>query len=170
MLIGSIFGGGTDTTRNQLAAGIDVLVDRPDQWALLRGHPDLVPRSVDEILRFAPIVQGVVRMAVAETSIGDVVVPAGTFVNAMVAAANRDPSVFADPDRFDITRAAEAPPLSFGGGIHHCLGVHLAKAELAEALAQMTAGWATIERAGPAPSKPRLGVGGPVTLPIAVNG
>lgn len=169
MLVSSVLGAGTDTTRNQLAAAIDTFLDHPDQWQLVRRRPDLVPAAVNEVLRYAPIVGGLFRTAVADTVVGGVEVPAGTTVHVMVAAANRDRAVFADPDRFDITREGPAPALTFGGGIHYCLGVHLAKAELAEGLTQMSRAWATIERAGAAPWKPRNGVGGPATLPIAVN-
>jgi cytochrome P450 len=77
--------------------------------------------------------------------------------------------VFPDPHRFDILRHGAAPALTFGGGIHNCLGAHLAKAELAEALTQMSGAWETMERNGPAPWKPRLGISGPAALPIVVN-
>ena len=85
------------------------------------------------------------------------------------AAANRDPAVYDDPDRFDIKRVGAPPHLTFGGGIHYCLGVHLAKAELAEALVQMRAKWPTIEQTGPAPWKPVIGISGPITLPVRVE-
>jgi cytochrome P450 len=169
MLVTSVLAGGTDTTRNQLAAGIDTFADHPDQWALLHDDPGLVGSAVDEVLRHAPIVLGVYRTARADTLLGDVAVPAGTMIHVIVGAANRDPATFAHADRFDITRAGPAPALTFGGGIHHCLGVHLAKAELAEGLKQMSHRWATIARAGAAPWKPRNGISGPITLPIAVN-
>jgi cytochrome P450 len=95
-----------------------------------------------------------------------VVIPAGTLVGANMAAANRDPAVYDDPDRFDITRHGPAPMLTFGGGIHYCLGVHLAKAELVEALLIMTRRLPNIRRVGPSPWKPVIGVTGPITLPV----
>ncbi len=169
MLVSTVLGAGTDTTRNQLAAGVDRFLDHPDQWQLLRRRPELVPAAVNEVLRHAPIAGGSFRTAVVDARIAGVDVPAGTTVHVVVGAANRDPAVFDDPDRFDITRDTPPPALTFGGGIHYCLGVHLAKAELAEGLVQMTRSWATIERAGPAPWKPRNGVSGPATLPIKVR-
>jgi cytochrome P450 len=96
-------------------------------------------------------------------------IPAGTLVALNTAAANRDPAVFPDPDHFDISRAGASPHLTFGGGIHYCLGVHLAKAELAEALVQMRAKWPTVEQTGPAPWKPVVGISGPSTLPVRVS-
>ena len=77
--------------------------------------------------------------------------PAGTLVSVNTAAANRDPAMYEEPDRFDIKRTGAPPHLTFGGGIHYCLGVHLAKAELAEALVQMRAKWPTIELDSPRP-------------------
>ena len=169
MLVTSVLAGGTDTTRNQLAAGIDAFLDNPDQWALLHERPELVGAAVDEVLRHSPIVLGVFRRARVDAVVADVTVPAGTMVHVVVGAANRDPAAFADPDRFDITREGPPPALTFGGGIHYCLGVHLAKAEMAEALKQMSQCWTTIARAGESRWKPRNGVSGPITLPIAVN-
>ena len=85
---------------------------------------------------------------------------------ASTASANRDPAVYPDPDRFDITRAHPDPMLTFGGGIHYCLGVHLAKAELAVALEVMAGRMPNIRRTGPAPWKPVFGISGPITLPV----
>ena len=84
----------------------------------------------------------------------------------MTAAANRDPSVYPDPDRFDITRPAPEPMLTFGGGMHYCLGVHLAKAELAVALAALARRMPGLRRAGPAPWKPLFGISGPIAVPV----
>ncbi len=70
--------------------------------------------------------------------------------------------MFTDPDRFDVTRTSTQPMLTFGGGIHYCLGVHLAKAELVEALSILTQRWATVRAAGPSPWKPVNGITGPV--------
>jgi len=74
--------------------------------------------------------------------------------------------VYPDPDRFDITRQPTEPMLTFGGGMHYCLGVHLAKAELAVALTTMATRMRGIRRAGPAPWKPVIGITGPSTLPV----
>jgi cytochrome P450 len=138
MLAAVLLMAGTDTTRNQLAAAVQVLCDHPDQWALLAEHPELAPRAVEELMRHTPAIFGAMRKAVEDVELGGVVIPAGTLVIANTAAANRDPAVYDDPDRLDITRENPPAMLTFGGGIHYCLGAHLARAELAQALAVMT--------------------------------
>src|SRR5215469_2874617 len=166
MIAGAVLTAGTDTTRNQLAAAVQVFCDHPDQWALLAAQPDLAPRAVEEVMRHTPIVLGTQRIAAEDVEVAGLVIPAGTSIVASTAAANRDPSVYPDPDRFDITREAAEPMLTFGGGIHYCLGVHLAKAELAVALTTLAARMPGIRRTGPAPWKPLFGISGPITLPV----
>ena len=157
---------GTDTTRNQLAAAVGVLADHPDQWALLAAHPELAPQAVDELIRHTPVVFGVLRQAVEEVELCGLRIPAGALVVANTAAANRDPAVYTDPDRLDITRDAAPALLTFGGGVHYCLGVHLARLELVEALRVITRRLSNPRRSGPAPWKPLTGIGGPTTLPL----
>lgn len=157
---------GTDTTRNQLAASVQVLADHPDQWALLAEHPELAAAAVEETMRHTPIVMNTVRVAVEDVELAGVVIPAGTFVIANTAAANRDPAVYHDPDRLDITRTDSPAILTFGGGVHYCLGTHLARRELIEALTVITARMPNPRRSRPAPWKPLSGVSGPLHLPI----
>src|SRR5262245_61718805 len=166
MLASILLVGGTDTTRNQLAAAVQVLCDYPDQWALLAGHPELAPQAVEEVMRHSPVVFAPTRMAVDNVELAGVIVPAGTRVIVNTAAANRDPSVYIDADRLDITRDGPPAMLSFGGGVHYCLGANLARLELAEALGVMTRRMANPRRTGPAPWKPIIGITGPTTLPI----
>lgn len=158
---------GTDTTRNQLAAAVDVFCDHPDQWALLGRHPELAPAAVEEVMRYAPVIFTTLRVAVDDVAIAGCTVPAGTLVIANTAAANRDPAVYPEPERFDITRHDAPAMLTFGGGVHYCLGAHLARIELAEALTTMTRRMPEIRRAGPTVWKPITGISGPATLPIA---
>ena len=127
------------------------------------------PRVVDEVMRYSPVIMGTARQPVEDVELLGVEIPSGTMVAVNTAAANRDPAVYDEPDRFDIRRSGAAPHLTFGGGIHYCLGVHLAKAELAEALVQVRAKWPTIEQNGPAPWKPVVGISGPSTLPLHVS-
>jgi cytochrome P450 len=157
---------GTDTTRNQLAAAVQDLCDHPKQWALLAEHPELAPQAVEELMRHSPVIFGTFRKAVEDVELDGVRVPAGTNVIVNTAAANRDPAVYDNPDRLDITREGPATMLTFGGGIHYCLGAHLARAELAEALTVMTRRMPNPRRSGPAPWKPLLGISGPTTLPV----
>jgi cytochrome P450 len=166
MLAAGLLMAGTDTTRNQVAASVQVLLDRPDQWALLAEHPELAPNAVEETMRHSSITTATMRTALEDVELGGVVIPAGTVVLVNTAAANRDPAVYDTPDRLDITRNDPPAMLSFGGGVHYCLGSHLARAELTEALAVMTRRMPNARRTGPAPWKPLTGISGPVTLPI----
>lgn len=168
MLVGTVVAGGTDTTRNQLAAAVDVFCDHPEQWARLAEDPGLAAGAVDEVLRHTPIVMGTMRTTTEDVEFCGWTIPTGTLVDIYTGAANRDPEVFDDPDRFDIARSGP-PALTFGGGIHHCLGVHLAKAELAEALARMARRMPNLRRAGAAPWKPIVSISGPITLPVTFD-
>ena len=167
MLAGAVLTAGTDTTRNQLAAAIEVFCDHPDQWALLAQQPELAPNAVEEVMRHSPVIFGTMRVPMEDVEFDGIVIPAGTLVSVNTSAANRDPSVYKDPDVFDIMRPAPAPMLTFGGGIHHCVGMHLAKAELAEALIVMARRMPGLRRTGASPWKPVIGISGPSTLPVA---
>jgi cytochrome P450 len=166
MLAGGLLMAGTDTTRNQVAAAVDVLCDHPEQWDLLAEHPELAMKAVEELMRFYPVVFGAMRMTVEDVEYEGVVIPAGTFVMVNTAAANRDPDVYDDPDRLDITREGAAPMQTFGAGAHYCLGANLARRELAEALAAMARRMRNLRRAGPAAWKPMVGIAGPAVLPV----
>jgi cytochrome P450 len=157
---------GTDTTRNQLAAALQVLCEHPDQWALLAEHPELAPKAVEEAMRYSPVIFTTMRTAVEDVELGGFTIPAGTLVIANTAAANRDPAIYDSPDRFDITRDGAPTMLTFGGGIHYCLGAHLARIELAEALTTMARRMPNIRAAGPVPWKSITGISGPASLPI----
>ncbi len=135
MMVDAVIVGGTDTTRNQLGCAVGLLTGYPDQWKLLGDDPDVAPRAVEEAMRYFGAVRGTVRFASEDIEYRDVVFPAGTIVMTSMAMANRDGSVFDDPDRFDIERVPSGQPqLTFGSGIHYCLGAALARAELQEAL------------------------------------
>ncbi|MDG4666481.1 cytochrome P450 [Mycobacterium sp. 236(2023)] len=158
---------GTDTTRNQLAAAVDVFCDHPDQWSLLASHPELAPTAVEEVMRYSPVIFTTLRVAVEDVDLAGHTVPAGTLVIANTASANRDPAVYPEPDRFDITCDGATAMLTFGGGVHYCLGAHLARIELAEALTTMARRMPKIRRDGPTVWKPITGISGPATLPVA---
>jgi cytochrome P450 len=169
MMAAGLLLAGTDTTRNQVAASIDVLIDHPDQWQLLRDNPDLATVAVDETMRHSPILTASIRVTNEDVDIAGVVIPAGTMILANTAAANRDPAVYDDADRFDITRQGVPPILTFGAGAHYCLGANLARLEIAEALKTVTHRLANPRRTGPAPWKPQMNLTGPTTLPIAFD-
>ncbi|MGB7161655.1 MAG: cytochrome P450, partial [Mycobacterium sp.] len=138
MLAGGLLLAGTDTTRNQVAASVQVLCEHPDQWELLKEHPDLAMRAVEETMRHSPIAGGTLRLVVEDTELDGYLFPAGTMVLVNTFAANRDPTVYDNPDRFDITREGAPAILTFGGGVHYCLGANLARREIAEALTVLT--------------------------------
>ncbi len=165
-LVAILLNAGTDTTRNQLAAAVQVLSRHPDQWALLAEHPELAPHAVEELMRHSPIVYGALRLATVDIELGGVRIPHGTYVVANTASANRDPAVYDDPDRLDITRKGPAPMMTFGGGVHYCLGAHLARVELAEALKVITRRMPHLRCVGPIVWKPPTGIGGPTSLPV----
>jgi cytochrome P450 len=166
MLAAGLLLAGTDTTRNQLAASVGVLCDHVDQWTLLAERPELAANAVEETMRHSPIACGTLRVVAEDTELAGVVFPAGTMVLVNTFAANRDTTVYDDPDRFDISRQGVPAVLTFGGGIHYCLGANLARLELAEALKILTKRMPEPSRTGPAPWKPMMGLSGPRTLPI----
>ena len=166
MLVAGLLIAGTDTTRNQLAASVQVLCDHPDQWALLARQPELARNAVEETMRHSPIAGATLRTALEDVELAGVVIPAGTLLIANTAAANRDPAVYALPDRLAITREGAPAMQTFGAGAHYCLGANLARLELAGALSVMTRRMPNVRRTGPAPWKPLTGLSGPVTLPI----
>ena len=166
MLSATLLGAGTDTTRNQLAAAVQVLSAHPDQWDLLAEHPELATDAVHELIRYCPVIFGSIRKAAEDVELAGVRIPAGTIVAANTAAANRDPDVYDHPDRLDITREDPPAMLTFGGGVHYCLGSHLARLELTEALRVITQRMPNPRRTGPAPWKAINGITGPLSVPL----
>jgi cytochrome P450 len=162
----TLLGAGTDTTRHQLACAIDLFCDHPDQWTLLGERPELVPFAVEEAMRYRPIGFALPRIATEDVELAGVRIPAGTIVFANTAAANRDPATFKNPERFDITRDNTVGTLSFGNGAHYCLGSHLARLELTQALTVMARRMPNLRRTDPAPWPSMIGVTGPTTLPV----
>lgn len=121
---------GHDTTANMITLGTLLLLQHPDQLATVRDCPAAVEAAVEELLRYLTVVQtGLVRTATQDTMVGGQAVRAGEYVMLSLASADRDEGYFADPDRFDITKAPQKH-LAFGHGIHHCLGASLARTEL----------------------------------------
>lgn len=122
--------GGFDTTANMIALGTVTLLQNPEQLAAMRDDPALVPKAVEELLRYLSVAHHVgFRLATADVEVGGKCIHAGDGVIAPIMAANRDPEVFPEPDRFDVTRDARGH-LAFGFGVHQCLGQALARVEL----------------------------------------
>ncbi len=133
------FCAGHDTTTNLLGNGLLALFRNPGQLRLLREDPSLARGAVDELLRYDTSVTIARRTALEPVEVGGRVVGEGQYVLCLLNAGNRDPEVFPDPDRLDVRRP-NVRPLSFGGGIHHCLGATLARIEVEVALCGLLAG------------------------------
>jgi cytochrome P450 len=124
-----LFGAGHETTVNLIGNGLLALYRNPDQLALLKADPALAANAVEELLRYDSSVQVTGRTTLEDIDdIGGVRMPKGQSVVCLLGSANHDPAVYTDPDRLDITRA-DIHPMSFGGGIHYCLGAQLARIE-----------------------------------------
>ena len=126
--IGLLFGAGHETTTNLIGNGLLALHRHPDQWERLKADPSLVPNAVEELLRYDSSVQLTGRVTNADVEIGGVTLGPKESVVTLLGAANRDPAQYRDPDRLDVGRE-HIRPMSFGGGIHHCLGAQLARLE-----------------------------------------
>jgi hypothetical protein len=126
---GLLLAAGFETTVNLLGNGAQLLLAQPDQLAVLQAEPARWPDAVEEVLRYESPVQVTGRGAVRDTTVAGVPVAAGAHVTTLLAAANRDPEVFADPQRFDVTRENAREHLAFSGGRHFCVGAALARVE-----------------------------------------
>ena len=168
MMTEAVLMAGTDTTRNQLACSVAMLAQHPDQWRLLSDDPSLASRAVEESMRYLGTVRGTARIASEDIEYRDVLFPQGTLVMTSLAGANFDGSRFEDPERFDITREPSgAVQMTFGSGIHFCLGANLARAELQEALPLLASRLRDLELDGPIEWKPdTFGIWGPAKLPL----
>jgi len=167
MLAQAVLMAGTDTTRNQLACSVALFTEHPDQWALLAERPELAPRAVEESMRYLGAVRGTARFASEDIVYRDVLFPRGTLVVTSLAGANRDPEAFEEPDVFDITRERGSAQMTFGAGIHFCMGAALARAELQEALPLLARRMPDLARNGDIEWKPSsFGIWGPARLPL----
>ncbi|MGH3728026.1 MAG: cytochrome P450 [Micromonosporaceae bacterium] len=142
-----LFHAGFETTQGLIANGIAALLDHRDQFDRVRADPTLTPAAVEEFLRFDPPIQNTVRVARERIEIAGQVIRRGRSVMLLLGAANRDERVFADPDRLDVGRTPN-PHLGFGGGLHHCIGVALARLTAEVAFDRLLRGFAEIELDG----------------------
>ena len=132
-LIINLLFAGHDTTKSLLSIAIWLLMTHPDQLAILRDDPSLLLAAVEEIARYETPISGIPRVPSEDIVVAGVSIPAGSYLTVSVPSANRDPRRFDEPDRFDVTRT-DNRHLTFGFGIHHCVGAAVARAEVQEAL------------------------------------
>ena len=162
-----IFAAGFETTTNLIGNGTGALLRNPTELQRLWDDPSLLPTAVEEMLRWDSPVQFDVRRALRPAEVAGLAVDEGTAIVTLLGAANRDPSHFRDPDRFDVGRD-EGPPMSFASGIHYCLGANLARAEGQEVFRAMRDRFRSIELAGELVQRPRTTLRGYEAVPVRV--
>jgi cytochrome P450 len=160
---------GFETTVNAIGNGMHWLLADREQWELLVKDPALAPAVVEEVLRFDPPVQQTARVACRPTEVGDVLVGTNQWVITLLAAANRDPDVYPEPNRFDIARQSPVEHLAFSGGIHYCLGSPLARLELTQAFRALAERFPRIRQTAPITMRPGTTLRGPLRFPVAVS-
>jgi cytochrome P450 len=148
MFFNLLIAAGSETTRNSIAAGVAALIEHPDEWRALRADGGLVPKAVEEVLRWASSTPYNRRTATRDVELRGRTIRAGDKVTLWWASANRDEEVFADPFRFDVRRDPN-PHVTFGYGNHFCLGAGLARLEIRLVLEGLLARFTEIALAGP---------------------
>ena len=171
MMVEAVIVGGTDTTRNQLGCSIALFAEHPEQWKLLAEQPELAGKAVEETMRYFGAVRATGRFASEDIEYKGVLFPKGTLVTPSLSIANRDETVFNDANVFDITREpAGQPQMTFGSGIHYCLGAALARAEQQEALPIMAKRMKNLRIDGAVTWKPStVAIFGPENMPISFD-
>jgi cytochrome P450 len=171
MMVEAVIVGGTDTTRNQLGCSIALFAEHPAQWQLLAERPELAGKAVEETMRYFGAVRATGRFASEDIEYKGVLFPKGTLVTPSLSIANRDETVFNDANVFDITREpAGQPQMTFGSGIHYCLGAALARAEQQEALPIMAQRMKNLRIDGAVTWKPStVAIFGPENMPISFD-
>lgn len=163
-----LFAAGFETTTNLIGNGLHALLANPEQMALLRARPELIPGAVEEILRFESSVQLDARTALVDADVAGVQIAAGEVVLTLLGAANRDPARYPDPDRFDVTRSGQQH-ISFAAGIHYCLGAPLARLEGEVVFERLLRRFASIVPTKAADWRPGLTLRGLETFQVAVS-
>ncbi len=166
-LANSLLLAGTDTTRNQLACAVALFAQRPEQFRVLADDPSQAPGAVEEVMRYLGAIRGTARYASEPITYRDIEFPANTFIFPSLVGANHDSEKFVEPTDFDITRRSGTPHMTFGSGIHHCLGAFLARAELQEAFKAIARRMPNLRLDGNVEWKPLSnGIWGPAVLRV----
>jgi cytochrome P450 len=173
-LVFNVLAGAVDTTQSQLAHAVRLLAQHPEQWALLVEDQTLAEAAVDEALRYEPITPFTARMTTEDVEFRDVTFPEGTIVMVCAFTANRDLAEdergARGPQRFDITAArGRARSLTFGAGVHYCVGANLARLELQEALSFLAQRVRRVELAGEPVLESITGIYGLAELPLRLS-
>jgi cytochrome P450 len=163
-----ILNAGHETTTNLIGNGLYNLLEWPDEKARLLANPGMIDTAVEEFLRFDSPVQLGNRITTVTTSIGGVDMPKGTFVTLAIAAANRDPAAFADPDRLDIGRTANRH-VAFASGVHVCVGLSIARMEGRVAIMRFLQRFPNYQLAGTPVRGNRARFRGFLTMPVALG-
>ncbi|WP_406440289.1 cytochrome P450 [Streptomyces sp. NBC_01613] len=162
--------GGYETTASLIGNAVLCLLGNPEQWKQLTAAPaELAAGAVDETLRYEPSLQATLRTAHTDVDLAGHRIPTNSTVLLLLAAGNRDPEVFTDPDRYDITRTGGPDHLTFGSGIHYCLGAPLARLEAETALRLLAERFPALRLTGPPGPRPGVTVHGPATVPVALK-
>ncbi|MGY1644140.1 cytochrome P450 [Geodermatophilus sp. SYSU D00703] len=159
---------GHEATVNVTGNGLLALLRDPGQLARLRADRGLLPTAIEELLRFDSPLQLFERTATADVEIGGVTVREGQKVAALLGAANRDPAVFADPDTIDVGRA-DNPQISFGAGVHFCIGAPLARVELQASFGALLDRTSRLELGGEPVRRPEFVIRGLSRLPVVLG-
>jgi cytochrome P450 len=159
---------GNETTTNLLGGMFDTLARNPEQYAMIRANPDLIPIAVEEQLRITTPIQNLYRYTRADYQVGEVTIPRGSRVLLSFGAANRDPLVFDDPDEY---RADRNPRMhvAFGYGAHMCLGAPLARMEAQAVLRELVSRVSRITAVGETTWSTNSSLRGPTCLPIRLT-
>jgi cytochrome P450 len=169
MLAGLLVGAGFVTTTHVLGKAVVALVRHPDQLATLRANPEGWPNAIEEILRYDTTGQLAGRVAIEHVDIQGYPVRAGESIFLLVGGANRDPAVFNNPDTFDTTRANAREHISFGNGVHACLGAALARMELHIGLQSLFEHFPQLTLAGEPTFNDSIGLHGLKHLPVSLR-
>ncbi len=159
---------GSRTTQHLIGAGVLALLSAPRQWRLVCERPGLVDGAVEEVLRLEPTSPAVLRHLLADVDVGPTTIPAGARVLVLLAAANRDPSVFPAPDSFDLERRSNRH-LAFGYGAHGCIGAALARIEAGAAIGTLARRLPALRLDGPPEREPSIHIRGLASLSVTTR-
>jgi cytochrome P450 len=159
---------GHEATVNVSGNGLLALLTHPDQLARLRGDPSLLPTAIEELMRFDSPLQLFERTATEDVEVGGVTVPAGQKIAALLGAANHDPAAFEAPETLDVGRT-DNPHISFGAGVHFCIGAPLARVELQASFGALLSRTSSLELARPAQRRPEFVIRGLAELPVVLT-